>query len=377
MSKNQNLIKFKPANLCQGKEWVIVFYCENPASGKLERRRIKINHIKSLTERKKYGYNLVKEINNKLWQGWNPFLEETNPRGYRKLKEVMNQFFLTKSKELRKDSVRSYKSYIDILNSWLINKNKEEIASENFKAVDAIDFMDYVYTERNASATTWNNYRLFFSTLWNWLKAHQYVTVNHFEKLQRKSKTEKQRIIIDAETRDLIKSHLEKTDYNFLIVSLLVFHALIRPKEIAHLKPSNFELKNQVIRIPASVSKNKTERLATIPDSLMQYLLAWDFNGAVNSEYIFGVNFKPGPTPLDARSFSKKWDRLRDDLCLEKKMKLYSLRDSGIIQMLQDGISPEEIMKQADHSSLEITTIYVKFANPKGSEQIKKKGTSF
>jgi integrase len=58
-------------------------------------------------------------------------------------------------------------------------------------------------------------------------------------------------------------------------------------------------------------------------------------------------------------------------------MKLYSLRDSGIIQMLQDGISPEEVMKQADHSSLEITTIYVKHANPSGSEQIKKKGSKF
>lgn len=58
-------------------------------------------------------------------------------------------------------------------------------------------------------------------------------------------------------------------------------------------------------------------------------------------------------------------------------MKLYSLRDSGIVQLLQDGVSPEEVMKQAGHSSLEITTVYVKYANPGASEQIKNKASVF
>jgi integrase len=377
MSKKSNLISFKPAKICQGAVFYVEFYCVNPFTDRLERKRIKLNHIKSIPERKKFAEKLVKEINAKLYDGWNVFEEERNPRGFRKLVDVMNQFISEKEKELRIDSIRSYKSYIEILSVWLDKNKKLAIASENFRSSDAMDFMDYVYNERNASNTTWNNYRLFFSTLWNWLKAHEYVSKNHFEKMPRKNANEKERIIIDLETREMIKNHLERTDYNFLIVSLLVFHALIRPKEIAHLKPSYFNLEKQIIRIPSSVSKNRTERLATIPDDMMKYLLNWNFNMAGANQYIFSQSLLPGPTPIDARSFTKKWDKLRNDLCLDTKMKLYSLRDSGIIQMLQDGISPEEVMKQADHSSLEITTIYVKHANPSGSEQIKKKGSKF
>ena len=377
MSKNSTLIKFKLAQLCKGKEWFISYYVINPATEKLHRKKVKLNHIKSLVERKRYADFLIRELNLKLYQGWNPFLEDINPRGYKILLEVLENFLAVKKRELRKDSIRSYQSYIEILKVWLIKEGKEKITCEGFKKIDAVEFLEWAYSFRNLSARTFNNYRLFFSTLWNWLKEHQYVTLNYFEKIAKKTTTGKERIIIDAETRELIKDHLEKYDYNFLIVSMLVFHALIRPKEICNLKPSNFQLKNQIIKIPAEVAKNKHERVVTISNTLLKFLARWNFNGAKNNEYIFGTNILPGAVPLDARRLTKKWDKLREDLALDSKMKLYSLRDSGIIQMLQDGISPEEVMKQADHSSLDITTVYVRHANPSGSEQIKNKSTNF
>jgi len=150
-----------------------------------------------------------------------------------------------------------------------------------------------------------------------------------------------------------------------------------KSQELSDIKSIIFSAFEQIIKVPANVSKNKSDRIATIPNSLMMELEKWDFNGAEKEEYIFGKNLLPGKEPLDARRFTKKWDKLRDDLCLDSKIKLYSLRDSGIVQMLQDGISPEEVMKQADHSSLDITTIYVKHANPTGSEQIKNKSSNF
>jgi integrase len=58
-------------------------------------------------------------------------------------------------------------------------------------------------------------------------------------------------------------------------------------------------------------------------------------------------------------------------------IKFYSLRDSGIIQMLEQGISAEYVRQQADHSSLDMTTIYSKHARPEGIEQIKHKIKGF
>lgn len=377
MLQNSKILKFKPAKISKGKEWFVFYYFLNPTTDKLHRKKVKVNFIESLAERKKYAENLVREINKKLYSDWNPFTDELNPRGLRKLTEIMDEFFNSKKRELRPDSLRSYKSYIHTLNLWLNKFKKSEIRCDDFSKVDAIEFLQWVYIQRNLSSRTFNNYKMFFCILWNWLKEHQYVSSNPFEKIAKKATTGKERIIIDHDTRERVKNHLEKNDYNFLIVCQLVFHALIRPKEIANLKPSNFELHNQVIRIPASVSKNKTERLATVPNSLMKFLKDWDYNKAKENQYIFSTDFLPGSKPIDARRFTKKWDYLRDDLKLDSKMKLYSLRDSGIIQMLQDGISPEEVMRQADHSSLEITSIYVKHAKPNGSEQIKQNASKF
>ncbi|MCP4178429.1 MAG: hypothetical protein GY756_11740 [bacterium] len=56
---------------------------------------------------------------------------------------------------------------------------------------------------------------------------------------------------------------------------------------------------------------------------------------------------------------------------------MYSLRDTGIIQMLNDGISIEEVAKQADHHSLEITSKYALHANKEASEKIKNRSSKF
>jgi integrase len=377
MSKIQNLLSFKLAELSKGKEWFIHYYVINPATGKLHRKKIKLNWIKSIPERKKYADLLRKEINQKLYNNWNPFIEEMNPRGYIKMSEVFKIFIASKERELRPESLRSYRSFETILNEWLKISNKENINCEFFSKIDAVEFMEWAYNFRKLSSTTYNNYRIFYISFWNWMKSHQYVSQNHFEKLAKKTYSNKIRVVIESEVREKIKNHLEAEDYNFLIVCFLIFHSLIRPKEIAGLKPSNFDLKNQVINIPSHVSKNKHDRVSTIPDILMTYLENWDFNKANPNDYIFSEKLVPGKKQCDPRAFSRKWEYLRKELNLDEKMKLYSLRDSGIIQKLRDGISPEEVMKQADHSSLEITTIYVKFANPTGSEQIKRKSSKF
>lgn len=69
-------IDFKPAKLSKGKCWFVYFYAKNPFSEKLERIRIKINHITNKRDRLKYATLLIYEINKKLMDGYNPFLEE-------------------------------------------------------------------------------------------------------------------------------------------------------------------------------------------------------------------------------------------------------------------------------------------------------------
>jgi site-specific recombinase XerD len=45
-------------------------------------------------------------------------------------------------------------------------------------------------------------------------------------------------------------------------------------------------------------------------------------------------------------------------------MQQYSLRDSGIFEMLKKGIDPLSVQQLADHHSLEMTTIYANHLDP-------------
>lgn len=377
MSKKSHLINFHPAQYSNGKEPFVFYYVINPATEKMERKRIKVGRINNSKERQKYANALIKEINSKLYAGWNPFLEESAAKGFVKLTTAIEIFYNAKSKELRPDSLRSYKSFTDTFLLWMEKKRQTEMFSVNFTRANALEFLDSKYETGQISSNTYNNYVEFFKVVWSWLKDKQYVIENVFASIRKKKQTTKTRVIIQPVKREKIMNYLVDKDPQFAMVCRFVFYTLLRPKEVSYLKPESFNLQNQTIFLPGEATKNGNDRLITIPKELLKELENWDFNGAKVGQYIFATNFVPGKDPVNGRRFAKKWDSMRKILGLKMEEKLYSLRDSGIVQMLNDGISPEEVMKQADHSSLEMTTIYAKHANIGGSIQIKQSSTLF
>jgi site-specific recombinase XerD len=56
--------------------------------------------------------------------------------------------------------------------------------------------------------------------------------------------------------------------------------------------------------------------------------------------------------------------KLRKALNLPEEMQLYSFRDTGMTDMIKNGMDPLSVKQLADHHSLEMTTIYTKHADP-------------
>jgi integrase len=143
------------------------------------------------------------------------------------------------------------------------------------------------------------------------------------------------------------------------------------------IKIKDIDMERQTIFIPAQSSKNGTARIGTMPDYLIGMLKRMNIEQYDPSWYLFSEGFSPGRKKVDSRKVAKRWEKLRSELKLPMSIKFYSLRDSGIIQMLEQGISAEYVRQQADHSSLDMTTIYSKHARPDGIEQIKHKIKGF
>ncbi len=384
MSKSdlREFVDFVPAQLTEGKEWYVYYYVKHPTTQEFIRKKIKCNRINSVSERRKFARTLVAEINDKLRRGWNPFISADNSKSFYLVSEALNVYEnsiirLVKSNEMRPATLRTYKSYIKFMREWLTETGNEQMYMINFTKKVAKEFLQSQY-DRGLSGRTYNNYLIGYRAMFNWFVNYDYCKVNPFSGIVKKHEKGKQRIqFFDIDTRNKIRDHLEKNNYNFMVCCLLAYHALIRPKEITFLKIKNIDFNNGQIHISGEYSKNKKDRHPTIPTVLIDELKRLNLQDIDPNHYLFSYGLIPGNIRLDERRIAKYWDKLRNDLNLPKDYKFYSLRDSGIIHLIQKGVPLNEVMEQADHSSLEITSVYAKSARPQILKSVRDNSAKF
>lgn len=385
MSNNSNThvgnYRFLPAVLKENSEdWYIEYYAENPQTGEMRRFRTRMNRaIKRFSkkaEARKYCLDVVARLNVKLLEGWSPFFEGEDSRLYVTLQDVCSLYLKEKTKELRPDTLRSYASFTNMLLAWS-SRSQPNIFCSLFNSGKATRFLDYVYNERNVSARTYNNYVKMGKAFFEWAVIKGYTKENPFQKFTLKRKDKKERITIDSTVRRRIAAHLKGSP--FLLVCMLVYHSLIRPKEIRNLKIKDIDLKNHFIKVSGEIAKNHHTRLSAISPQIESLIAELGLMSYNQNFYIFSDvhTLLPGAEPLYDSKFTKEFARLRDELHLPKTMQLYSFRDTGIFEMLKANVDDLSVMQHADHSSLDVTTTYANHYDPNLTSIINEKTPEF
>lgn len=361
-------------------DWQIEYYAQNPQTGLMKRFRIRVNKIVKRARNRKEARQQIgricEQINNKLYNGWNPFFEGEDARLYMKLCDVTDIYLAEKKKELRPDTMRSYSSFVTMLNNWVGRKEKDLYCSMFIKGV-AVRFMDYIYNERNVSARTFNNYTKMGRCFFEWCLEKGYAKENPFLQIKLKRKEKKERTIIDADTRKKISAHLNGNP--FLLVCMLVYHSLIRPKEIRNLRVGDIDLSNHSIKVSGEIAKNHNTRYAAISPQIEEVINDLGIMKKPKSWYIFSdpETLCPGTNKLYDAKFTKEFAKVRKELNLPTNMQLYSFRDTGIFEMLKSNVDDLSVMQHADHSSLDITSIYANHYDPNLNHIINAKTPEF
>ena len=373
-------LDYLPAELKDCKSRCFVqYHVKNPKTGKLHRKTIKVNRIKNTTERKRFARKLILEINRKLESGWNPFLEQEAPRAYTKLIDALEIYLNAKRRELTSpDSIRTYVSQVSMFASYVKEVLKAtDMPVISFDSLEVRKYMDYIYNEKNIHGVTYNNYKNKLVSVWNWFIENLYCKSNPFLSVKKKKEATKARQIIDFETRKQIKNYLLKENKKeFLAMVMLCFHGLLRPIEICKLLPEYINFEKRIIFLPAKITKDNEDRIVSMSDELFNCLQDLKINEIPKNYYIFSTGWKPGQMLKNARYIGKEWDKMRTALKMPAEYVFYSLKDSGIVQKLQDGINPLAVRDQAGHASLEQTNAYAKYVS-KGSSEIKTKSSEF
>lgn len=349
----------------KGMGYFIEYYAYNPIVDKLERRRIRLNQMKTrfrtVAEFKVAANQIANTINAKLVGGWSPFGQSENARYYTTIEDVLNKYITEKSKELKTESLRSYKSFVKQFGGWC-KKNIPNCRCIDFNKTLAVRYMDNYYNKNNVSSRTYNNMLKLSRAFFSWAVQKCYCKENPFEIIKNKKESQKTRILINAENRNKIRAYFNDKCPNFLIVCELIYFSLLRPIEITRIKIKYIDLQNNIIHMPATETKNGYSRNAVLSEEL-NIKITRLIQNANDEDYLISYGFMPGKHSLSKKMYGKLWDKMRKEINLPKEMQLYSLRDTGINNMLLAGIPALTVMQAADHHNLAITTRYANHVN--------------
>ena len=119
---------------------------------------------------------------------------------------------------------------------------------------------------------------------------------------------------------------------------MFTYFCLIRRTELTKFKVADIRLIESCIILDASITKNRKTDSVTIPDVFLP-ILAQHLQYAKNSDYLFSTdNFKPGRKQLTPKKISDTWAKYRKLYGFDSKFQFYSLKDTGITDLLNTGV---------------------------------------
>ena len=343
----------------------IEYYVYNPVTMKMERQRIRLEKLshqfKNRSQYKQMVMQLMMNLTGKLAGGWTPYGENQNVAEYTPINKAIEAYIADKSRDLRKASMVSYISVAKIFVEWLTTQNIHEMASHLLNQRTCQRFMDELRDRPKFNNNTYNTYLKKYRACFAWMVDRGYCKENPFEKIKTLKKQEKIRQLIPVDARETVINHVRTSKHpNYEIVMHLIFTSLIRPSEIERLQVRDVDLKNKCIHIPANKAKTHKDRDAALSDTCIALLIPLlSKPGILPTWYLINSNYECGPDPCYHSMFKKHWMKIRKDCGLPDEMQLYSLKDSGITEMLEAGVSINQVKEAAGHSDISTTNKYI------------------
>ena len=366
------MLGYKPARLAQGGKRIYITYSViDPSTGKFSRQRVYVNGIKESAERPRYISDLMKKINEKLREGWNPLRNEEQVKMLTPFTDVLDEIYEYKKAYIRKRSAHQYTSRVKTIKDWLTSIGKDKIWVYEFDEKMAKNLMDYLFKEKKVKGTTYNNYIIDFRTFFNAMVQKGYLKINPFKDIDKMPEQMKFKQPFDKDQSETYVDYLKENDYDFFIVSCYTYFCALRPNEIVQLKVKNINLEKRYIEVPPEVAKNRTHRRALIADEFYKELEPY-IKKYPSEFYICSSGFKPGKNHIYPTKIAGHFREIADRIGLPKDIYFYSLKDTCAERMMEAGYSAQDIRDLFGHSSIAITDNYLKRRNPYQNEKLKK-----
>lgn len=356
--------------------YYIEYFIYDPVEELMLRKRIRVQKLvkryKSKRDQQLAAQQVADELNAKLAGGWSPLHESDDSRLYTPIAELRDKFLTAKKREgCRDTTLVNYTSMTKLFLLWCESTGRGRKFSGTFLKADGVCYMDSIMEKGNSNRSYNNTFKALHS-FFQWAMDHCYCKENPFSNIKALPKAHKKRVLVDAKTRSAISTYFSENKPLMNIVCKLVYYSALRPLEIQKLHIRDIDTVHHCVVVPEEVAKNGKVRCATLPPDVLEELLPI----VAKSEgdwFLFGEgNMEPAPRAINKGYFRKQWDKMRKALDLPEEMQLYSLRDTGLTDLLHAGVDQLTVQHHADHSSLAMQNIYTNHFDAGLNEKIYK-----
>ncbi len=351
-----------------GKVWYIHFSAYDPEACKLRRKRIRISpKFKKISDRRQYANDLLERISLELRQGWNPWVSFSSPEQYAIWDDICAEYrsYLSKcmaESMMREKTWKGYNSFLDNFNAWNNSQKKPIVYAFQFDQKLLTRFVDWLWLDKGLSVRTRDNYAMWLKAFSKWLVGHCYVETDPAATLQKISgrvKSRKNRTIIPAASMQRLKEYCRETDKHFLLACYILYYCFVRPNEMSYIKLDHISVEKGTIFIPDYSSKNKKDGTVTLPDIVIKLMIELKIFDCPGDYYLFSKQLRPGRERHSSKQFTDFWSHhIRKDLKFPPEWKFYSLKDTGITDLIKENTDLLSVRNQARHHSLLMTDIY-------------------
>lgn len=219
-----SIVAYTPPQLYVGVEWYIGFMAFDPAKGKMRRKKIKLNHISKIGERRIYAKDLINRLSEQLRRGWNPWIERESALSYVFIDDAIEHFFRIQKKYLDDDIIREA-TYVEYQSKIRNLKKYNESLKQSATYIYQIDqrflqeFLDHIYIDRGNTAKTHDNYIRVLSVFCKFLVRSGYHKTNMAEGLQVLGKRhyQKNRTVLSIKDLERLRNYLMGNNKHFLL----------------------------------------------------------------------------------------------------------------------------------------------------------------
>lgn len=352
--------------LHKAKRWYVDFYILDPSTNTMRRKKFMLGRYKTAKARNEMAKQKIDWIVNEIKNGWNPFVSARTSKEFTKWEVALERYkdylkIAGRKGLLKEKTAYDYQSRIKNLEQFLTEIGTDLIYIYEFDRSLCVEFLDYLYFDKDVSAVTRNGYRTWLSTFASWLIDKNYISKdnNPVSDIKQMREEEKKREPLSKTALTAMREYLSSHNPHFLLACYIIYYVNIRPDEMRYLKIGYIDVSNCTVTLPGKFAKNRKRQEVTVPKKVLKMMIELGTFNSPSSYYIFGPDLRPSQDQIAVNRFRQEWAKMRKALNWPASYQFYSLKDTGISENI-DKYGLLAARDQARHSDAATTNRYAK-----------------